>query len=242
MVSAATIDALGRIQARAQDVLRAYTNGGFAVNNDVNVSRRRPEVAADPLSVSAPPNAFFVVTQPDGTRAFTRDGSFTLDGGVLRTTDGSAVLGYPGGDARGNVPAPLQLPSRDNVLGRCENARLESDGTLSYSRTTVDPRTAERSVERITAGKIALARFPAGTQPIRLGDARVGAPQGIPPHIGTPADGTFAGVATYARDVGSIDVDASLEKLAEAYRAFSALHAAGQARGGVERTAMDLLK
>ena len=241
MIAAATAEALGRIAARAQDVARAYTAGGFANSHDVNAPRA-PEYATDPLSVAAPPNAYFVTAGANGSRSFTRDGGFTLDGATLRGADGSAVLGYPGGDARGTLPVPLTLPANDVALGRCTNVRVESDGTLSYTRDSIDPRTAERGVERITAGRIALARFPAGTQPVRLDERHVGAPQGIPPHLGTPADGTFSGLATYARDTGTIDVDTSLAKLSEAYRAFSALAAANKARGGTDQTAMDLLK
>ncbi|MGD0472740.1 MAG: hypothetical protein ABSB70_05935 [Candidatus Velthaea sp.] len=241
MIAAATAEALSRIAARAQDVARAYTAGGFATNNDVNAVRS-PEHASDPLSVAAPPNAYFVTEDAGGARSFTRDGGLTVERGALRAADGAAILGYPGGDARGSLPVPLTLPANDVALGRCTNVRVESDGTLSYTRSTIDPRTTERSVERVTAGRIALARFPAGTQPVRLDERRVAAPQGIPAHLGTPADGTFAGLATYARDTGAVDVDASLVKLSEAYRAFSALAAANKARGGTDQTAMDLLK
>ena len=242
MISAATVEALNRISARTQDVVRAYSAGGFGTQNDVNISTRSPQYASDPLSVAAPSNAYFVTQRGDGTRAFTRDGGFTLEGGALRCADGSALLGYASGDARGALPAPLKLPARDVALGRCTDVRIESDGTVSYSRPIVDPRTTERSVERVVAGKLALARFPAGTQPVRIDGASVAAPHGILAHLGTPADGTFAGLATYARDTGSIDIDTSLDKLAEAYRSFSALHAANRARGGVDKTAMDLLK
>jgi flagellar basal body rod protein FlgG len=242
MIPAATADALERIAARAQDVMRAYTPGGFAAHADVTQGARPPQYAGDPLSVAAPSNAYFVTQGADGMRSFTRDGGFRFDGGALRGADGAAILGYPNGDARGAVAVPLVLPANDVALGRCANVRIESDGTVSYTRSSIDPRTAERSVERVTAGRIALARFPAGTQPVRLDERRVGAPQGIPPHLGTPADGTFAGLATYARDTGTVDVDTSLEKLSEAYRAFSALAAANRARGGTDRTAMDLLK
>jgi len=242
MIAPGTVDALNRIQARAQDVMRAHTAGGFGVSNDVNTGARSPEYASDPLSVAAPPNAYFVTQSPSGVRTFTRDGGFSLDRGTLRGADGAAILGYAGGDARGVLPAPLMLPANDVALGRCANVRVESDGTVSYTRSTIDPRTTERSIERVTAGKIALARFPAGTQPIRLDERHVGAPQGIAPHVGTPADGTFAGLATYARDTGAVDIDTSLDKLAEAYRAFSALAAAHKARGGADQTAMDLLK
>jgi flagellar basal body rod protein FlgG len=241
VIAGATADAFNRIAARAQDVARAYTAGGFATSNDVNAARA-PEYSADPLSVAAPPNAYFVIESANGARSFTRDGGFVLERGTLRAIDGSAILGYPAGDARGALPAPLTLPATDVALGRCTNVRVESDGTVSYTRSTIDPRTTERGVERVTAGRIALARFPAGTQPVRLDERRVAAPQGIPPHLGTPADGTFAGIATYARDMGTVDVDTSLAKLSEAYRAFSALAAANKARGGADQTAMDLLK
>jgi hypothetical protein len=232
MIAPATADALDRIAARVGDVMRAYRAGGFAEHNDVNLAARGPEPASDPLSVAAPPNAYFVTQGPNGIRSFTRDGGFSFDHGGLRSADGAAVLGYPDGDARGKLPVPLSLPANDVALGRCASLRIESDGTVSYTRTTIEPRTSERSVERVTGGKVALARFPAGTQPIRLDERRVGAPQGIAPHLGTPADGTFAGLATYARDTGSVDIDTSLERLAAAHRA----------RGATDQTAMDLLK
>ena len=210
MIPAATAEALSRIQARAQDVLRAYTPGGFALANDVNLNARAPERSGDPLSVAAPANAYFVVQSPSGSRAYTRDGGFVLDRGALRGSDGAALLGYPNGDARGALAVPLMLQQKDVALGRCANVRIESDGTVSYTRPAIDPRTSERSVERVTVGKVALARFPAGTQPVRLDECHVGAPHGIIPHVGTPADGTFAGLATYARDTGAIDIDTSL--------------------------------
>lgn len=242
MIAPAAAEALNRVALRAQDAMRAYTAGGFPAGNDVRSAARAPELATDPLSVAAPANTYFVTQRPSGGRTFTRDGGFSLENGALRGSDGGAVLGYPGGDARGALPVPITLSASDVALGRCTNVRIESDGTVSYSRSTIDPRTAERSVERVTAGKIALARFPAGTQPVRLDERHVGAPQGIPAHLGTPADGTFAGLATYARDAGTVDIDTSLDKLSEAYRAFSALAAATKARGGTDQTAMDLLK
>jgi flagellar basal body rod protein FlgG len=242
MISAATVDAINRIAARAQDVMRAHTPGGFGQHGDVNVNARAPESATDPLSVAAPPNAYFIVADPGGARSYTRDGGFTIENGSLRGADGSALLGFPSGAARGTLPVPLTLPAGDVALGRCANIRIESDGTVAYTRTAIDPRTTDRSVERVTVGKVALARFPAGTQPVRLDERHVAAPNGIAPYVGSPADGTFAGLATYARDTGAVDIDTSLDKLAEAYRALSALSAANKARGGVDRTAMDLLK
>ena len=119
MIAPATADALDRIAARAQDVMRAYTAGGFAAHSDVNTAARAPEHVTDPLSVAAPANAFFVSQGPGGARMFTRDGGFSLAGGTLRGADGALILGYPAGSARGAVPGPLSLPANDLALGRC---------------------------------------------------------------------------------------------------------------------------
>ncbi|GAC1415036.1 MAG: hypothetical protein NVSMB5_03750 [Candidatus Velthaea sp.] len=242
MIAGPTLDALARIQARAQDAMQAYRAGSTPSKADVPIADRAPEYSSDPLSVAAPSGTYFAVRDRTGSQAFTRDGSFTIGGRALLGADGRAILGYPAGSARGGVPAPLELPAADAALGRCGDVRIESDGTLAYTRISIDPRTQERSVERIAAGTIVLAKFPAGTQPIRLDATTVGAPPGIPAHLGTPADGTFAGLATYSRDTGGVDIDASLDRLSEAYLAFSALHAANKARGGVEKTTLDLVK
>ncbi len=242
MISPAAAAALERIQARANDVLQAYTSGGSAAFGDVNLNARAPEHTQDPLSVAAPNGAYFAVRTTHGATAYTRDGGFAIVNGTLTGSDGSAVLGYRAGDQPGAVPRPIVLPRADVALGRCADVRVESDGTVSYTRSSIDPRTQERRVERVVAGRVALARFPAGTAPVRLDATHVAAPAGIPPHLGTPADGTFAGLATYARDTGSVDIDVSLQKLADAYIAFSALHAAQRAHGEVSKTAMDLVK
>ena len=242
MIASPTLDALARIQARAQDVMQAYRTGGIPSQTDIAPAQRGPEYASDPLSVAAPPGTYFAIRDRTGAQAYTRDGSFMISSNALSTADGRAVLGYPPGESRAGAPIPLRVPSGDAALGRCSDIRIESDGTLAYTRTSIDPRTQERSVERIVAGTLALAKFPAGTQPTRLDATTVGAPSGIPPHLGKPADGSFAGLAIYARDTGSVDIDASLNRLSEAYLAFSALHAANKARGGVEKTTMDLVK
>jgi hypothetical protein len=152
------------------------------------------------------------------------------------------VLGYPGGDARGAVAVPLRVPDVDRALGRAAGARVEADGTVSYARDAIDPHTGVRGVERVVIGRVALARFPAGTQPARLDGGRVGAPKNVVPHLGTPGDGTFAPLAVGSRDAGSIDVAAGVARLDEAYRAFEALGAAVSASARVQKTAVDLVK
>lgn len=240
MLAAPAVDALRRIADRANDVLSAYTPGAFPQRSDI-AAAAAPVYAADPLSVAAPPGTWFV-TSAGGARAFTRDGSFHVAGdGTLQAADGAAVLGYTG-DPRASVPAELRLPEPDRTLGRCTDLRLEGDGTLAYTRASIDPRTRERSVERAVVGRVALARFPAGGVPQRLDATHFRAPDGVVPHLGAAEDGTFAPLATYARDPGGVDLNAGLVKLSEAYVAFMALAAAQGAGRAGDKAALDLVK
>lgn len=239
MLGTSSLDALRRIADRANDVLSAYTPGAFPLRNDVKAATV-PLSSSDPLSVVAPPGAWFPVTGVSGARTYTRAGEFHVgDDGTLRTADDARAIGF----AHDGAPAlPLSLPEPDRALGRCTDVRIESDGTLAYTRASIDPKTRERTVERVTAGRIALARFPAGSAPERIDAAHVNGIPGVVPHLGTPADGVFGALATYSRDRGSIDIDASLAKLAEAYLSFSALQASHKASGSVDKAVMDLLK
>jgi len=241
MINASPVDAYERMLSRAHDLREVFRPGAVPLNDDV---RTEPHVvpSSDPLSVVPPPGAWLVTRGTDGARAYERDGALSLDDGVLRTPSGSAVLGYPGGDARGAVPVPLRVPEIDRVLGRAAGARIEADGTVAYARDAIDPHTGARSAERVVLGRIALARFPAGTEPVRIDGARVAAPNGVVPHDGTPGDGTFATLATASRDAGSVDIVAGVARLDEAYRAFEALRAAVSAGSHVQKTAVDLVK
>ncbi len=241
MVNPSVADAYERIAARAQDVRDAFRTGAVPLDRDARVEPRVVP-ALDPLSIVPPPGAWLVTRGADGTRAYQRDGALSLRDGVLRTSDGAEVLGYPGGDARGAVPVPLRVPEIDAALGRAGDAQVERDGTIAYARAAIDPRSGARSVERVTLGRIALARFPAGSQPQRLDGTRVGAPPGVAPHLGTPADGSFSALATFSRDAGAIDVAAGVAKLDEAYRAFEAIGAAVRSQAGVIKTAVELVK
>ena len=241
MIGASALDAYERVLSRAHDLRDAFRAGAVPLNDDV---RTAPTItpSSDPLSVVPPPGAWFVTRDAGGVRAYERDGALSLEDGVLRTRAGADVLGYPGGEARGAVPVPLRVSESDRALGRAADARVEPDGTVAYARAAIDPRTGARSAERIVLGRIALARFPAGTQPARLDGARVAAPHGVVPHLGTPADGTFPGLATSSRDAGTIDIAAGVARLDEAYRAFEALGAAVKSRASVDKTAVDLVK
>jgi hypothetical protein len=220
MVGAATVDAVRRIAERANDVLAAFAPAG-------------PLPSSDPLAVAAPPGASFITQDAAGKRAYSRAGAFHVDdGGALRGVDGGAVLGFTGTGAAALL-GPVRLPEPDRTLGRCDDLRIESDGTLAYTRTAIDPRTRERSVERAVVAQLALARFPAGS---------VGAPDGIVPHIGRPSDGIFGPLATYAREARGVDIDAGLARLSEAYLTLRALHAVQRADAHGQKVALDLVK
>ncbi len=239
MIGAAAVDVLQRIAQRADDVLGAYAPGAFPARGDVRAAAP-PQKVDDPLSVAAPADAWFVTSDSAGRRAYTRAGSFAIDpDGTLRGGDGAAVLGFTGGDI---VPSPVVLPEPDRTLGRCADLRIESDGTLAYTRSTIDPRTRERSAERVAVSALALARFPAGSAPQRLDGTHVAAPDGVVPHLGRASDGVFGPLTTYARDGGGLDLDAGLARLSEAYLTFRAVAAANRAGLSDEKTALDLVK
>jgi hypothetical protein len=239
MISAATSDALDRIATRASDVLAGYTSGFEPQRADAAGQPASLERSQDPLSVVAPENTYFLVERGGATR-YSRDGGFTFADGTLRAHDGAAVLGTAQGERA--EPHPLTLDAIDRALGRISDERVESDGTVSYARTAIDPRSGERRVERVALGRVALARFPAGTQGSRFDATHFEAPRGVAPLVGQPSDGSFGPLRTYSRDTGRLDLLAGLQRLQEAYLSFEALRAAQQARGGLERTTLDLVK
>jgi hypothetical protein len=239
MIDSAVSAGLERIAARERDVRGAYEPGFTPEASD---AARAPRIARsdDPLSVTAPDGAYFAISDADGRLRLTRDGAFTIHDGVLADRDGRAALGFAVGD-RSRV-LPMRVDPIDVALGRASNAHVDADGTFAYTRTSVDPRSGERRSERVVVGRVALARFPAGTQPVRLDGAAVAAPAGVAPQFGVPADGMFAPLHAHSRDLGRMDVIVGIEKMREAYEQFEALRAANHTRGSFEKTTMDLLK
>lgn len=237
-VSSAAERAFETIAARERDVLRAYTDGGVPQFDDVRVEPR-VETSADPLSVAAPADAFFVATDERGQERYTRDGSLKYVNGSVCDRDGHPLLGYYDHAAS---PSPLRAEAVDVRLGLVGDLRIDADGAVSYAKTVVDPKTGARESRRILIGRIALARFPAASKLHQTGATQFAAPAGILPHLGRPGDGNFGLLRTRARERSEVDIDLGLERLQEAYVAFDALRAAHKAQGSVEKTSMDLLK
>jgi flagellar basal body rod protein FlgG len=239
VIDSAVSAGLEKIAARERDVRGAY-EPGFTPESSDAARESRITRNDDPLSVAAPEGAYFATGAADGRVRFTRDGSFAMKDGVLSDRAGQPALGFAVGD-RSRV-APLRIDPYDVALGRASNPHVDADGTFAYTRMSVDPRSGERRSERVVVGRVALARFPAGTQPVRIDGDSLGAPPGIAPQFGVPADATFAPLHAHARDLGRMDVIVGIEKMREAYENFEALRAANHVRGSFAKTTMDLLK
>jgi flagellar basal body rod protein FlgG len=231
--------ALDRIAERAADVRRAYTPGATPRYDDVATAGPSSTFTFDPLAVAPPDGAYFLTAGERGDNVFTRDGSFAVRDGRLVAGDRRPVLGVPAG---GGPLGELRIDAVDTALGRAGDAAVEPDGTLVYTRVAIDPRSGTRGTQRVVVGRVALARFPAGTRLEPDDGSGAAAPAGLAPHVGLPGDGDFASVEPRQRERSRVDIDESLARLKEAYLAFDALQAAEAARSRLGKTAMDLLK
>ncbi len=230
--------ALDRIAERADDVRRAYTSGAVPQHDDVATATSTSEFALDPLSVVAPEGAYFI-TSDEGKRTYTRDGAFVLQRGRLVAAGGQPIYGLSAG---AGALAELRVDPVDDALGRVHDAAIERDGSLVYRRETIDPRSGSRESQRVVVGRIALARFPAGTRLETSDGSHCAPPPGVAPQTGLADDGNFAPLVPMRREHSRIDIDESLVRLKEAYLAFDALQAAEVAKAHLGKTAMDLLK
>jgi flagellar basal body rod protein FlgG len=231
--------ALDRIAERAADVRRAYTPGALPAHDDVATVATVSDFALDPLAVVAPDGTYFVTADEQGRRSYARDGSFRLLEGRLVDGGGHRIFGVrvPGGALE-----ELGVDPVDESLGRVRDAAIEPDGTLVYRREVVDPRSGATELQRVVSGRIALARFPAGTRLASSDGSHGVAPLGVDVQNGSPGDGAFASLAPMRRERSRVNIDESLVRLKEAYLAFDALAAAEASKAHLGKTAMDLLK
>lgn len=235
-VSPAVSSALERIDARATDVNRAFTPGAQPVFDDV--ARAQTSYAdTSPLCVAPPEGAYFLERDADGTLRYTRDGNFAISNGVLSSRDGSPVLGY----ATEKNLREIRIDPVDEALGRVSDIRVGADGSVLYERRVVDPRTGTTEKRPVIAGRLAVARFPAGTHLHESGE-ELAAPDGVKPQIGNPGAGGFGAVAPMRRQSSGIDIDASIDRLRVAYLDFDAVAAAYHARYDEAKSAMDIVK
>jgi len=231
--------ALDRIAERASDVRRAFTPGSSPAFDDVAIAKPASQFTLDPLAATAPDGAYFITRDAAGQSAYTRDGSFHVAGGMLACADGSPVLGF---STTGSALGELRVDPIDDALGRALDLRVEADGSFAYTRAAIDPRSGKRELQRVVAGRIALARFPVATKLESANGPSFSAPAGVVPHSGVPGKGVFGVLQPMRREASGIDLDASLARLKAAYVAFDALAAAETAKGRLGKTALDLVK
>jgi len=243
MIDSQASRAIETIEARTTDLYRAYTPGFIPVDSTTRVASGtlRADMGKSELDVVAPVGTYFIGQDPLGRRFFSRNGVFNLTGGELRTQNGSAVLGYPAsGTACGLVS--LRADPIDVAAGRCFDPRIEADGTVVYSRRVVDPKSGAGRPERVVLGRVALARFPAGSDLAAADGVHVTAPSGVEPRIGPPGSAGLGELALRRIDRGAYDVKAGLAELREAYVNFDALRSAINSQHKDQKTVMDMIK
>ena len=238
-VSAVTERGLDAIASRADDVRKAFTPGAVPAHDDVATSANNSRFSLDPMSVSAPANDYFVTSDERGRMSYTRDGSFSLANGTVVASNGRPALGYASSNG---ALRELHVDPVDEALGRVSNLRVSTTGDVEYDRASVDPRTGVREVTTVSAGRLALSRFAAGTKLSTNGDGTSAPALDVKPHIGRSGDGNFGAIIPMRREESRIDLDTSLARLHDAYVAFDAVQAAHKAQGHVGKTVMDLLK
>ncbi|MGH7329678.1 MAG: hypothetical protein ACREJX_15130 [Polyangiaceae bacterium] len=239
MLNAGIAHAIESMERRGEDLSMVFTEGAQPNYSDV-LRTERVEQSADPLSIVLPRDAFLLAGDPNHP-TYTRDGALQIRDGMLAGSDGTPVLGLRGGD-RSGIPQPLRIDGHDALLGRVHDLRIEPDGVFGYARTIVDTKTMESSVERIVVGRIALARFPAGTRLESIDATHARPPSQLVPFVGTPNDGSFASLYVGRRAAGGLDTDAAVVRLQDAYLAMRALSAEERSRNAMIHGALDLVK
>jgi hypothetical protein len=243
MINPGPAQALAELATRAQEMLHAYEPGYETSDDQIrSATLARSEPALDAMSVAAPEGAYLVGTDRSGKPFYSRDGTLRVEGQHVGWPDGSSALGYPTGSAAGSAPQRLRIDSVDAALKRVQDPHVEADGSVVYTRTTVDPKSGKPQKERVVVGVLALARFPAGNAVVPLSASRIASPPGVTPALGAPGAGTFGALTPKARDLGSVDFEAGLNQLREAFLALDAMSATARVDDRDAHAAMDLIK
>jgi flagellar basal body rod protein FlgG len=243
MINPGPAAALAELASRANEMLHAYEPGYETADDQLrSATLARSEPALDPMSVAGPENSYFIGLDAAGKRFYSRDGSFRIAGSNVTWADGSAVLGYANGAGDGSPPTALRVDPVDAALGRVGDPHVEADGSVVYTRTAVDPQTGKKNDERVVAGRVALARFPAASSLVPLSATRVLQPAGVAPAFGTPGSAGFGNLTPKARDLGAVDFEAGLNQLREAFLALDAMSASDRVADKDAHVAMDLIK
>jgi flagellar basal-body rod protein FlgG len=176
------------------------------------------EQSGNPLDVAIEGDGFFQITLPDGSIAYTRDGSFRLDqNGRLVTLDG-----YP-------------LLPNINVPQGARNVTIGPDGTVSVQ---INNQTLPTQL-----GQVQVVRFlnAAGLQPVGQNLSLQTQASG-PPQIGVGGQNGFGQIAQSFLEMPNASVVQEMVGLIEAQRAYEASSKAVQVADQMQSMANGLVR
>jgi flagellar basal-body rod protein FlgG len=155
-----------------------------------------PEDTQRPLDVAIEGEGFFQVQKPDGTTAYTRDGSFTLsENGTLVTENGYAV--EPG----------ISIPSD------ATNIAISTSGVIT---ATVSGSTGQSEI-----GRIELARFLNPTGLIALGENLYAQTDASgEPVVGMPQEDGFGRLVQGSLESSNVEIVQEMTDMIAAQRAY----------------------
>jgi flagellar basal-body rod protein FlgG len=191
-------------------------HGSRPVDNEKIYSQGDSEVTGNPLDLLIEGNGFFQVTRPDGTTAFTRDGSFRID------SEGRIVT------PQGFVLQPELAVPEDTV-----SMAITTDG-----RVIIEQAGVAGSSE---IGQILVARFtnPAGLTAEGRNLVRETASSGEA-QIGTPGALGFGAITQGALERSNVEVVEEMIHMIVAQRAFEVNSKAIQSADEMMRTASSI--
>jgi flagellar basal-body rod protein FlgG len=188
---------------RAASEQGAETTGPVQIGKGVRIgavlrlhTQGAPESTQRPLDAAIDGDGFFQVRRPDGTTAYTRDGSFTLsESGTLVTSGGNAVL--PG----------ITVP------GDATSVSIGPDGTVSV--------VSAGSTSPVELGRIELARFVNSCGLLSIGENQyVETPASGQPMTGSPQEDGFGRVLQGSLETSNVEIVQEMTDMIAAQRAY----------------------
>jgi len=155
-----------------------------------------PEVTNRPLDVAIEGDGFIQVQRPDGSTAYTRDGSLTIsDQGQITTNDGYVVL--PG----------ITIPSD------ASGVTISANGTVSVQQSG--------STQPVELGRVELARFLNTSGLLALGENQYqGTPASGDPILGYPQDEGFGTLTQGSLETSNVEIVQEMTDMIAAQRAY----------------------
>jgi flagellar basal-body rod protein FlgG len=155
-----------------------------------------PQVTERPLDVAIDGEGYFQVQMPDGSTAYTRDGSFSLsENGQIVTSDGNALL------------PNIVIPPDSTAI------TIGNDGTVSV--------TGGKSNDSTEVGKIELARFANPTGLLAMGGNLYNETVASgPPSIGQPQIDGFGRLLQGNLESSNVEVVQEMTDMIAAQRAY----------------------